>query len=100
MDAAKEDHLEAWRADKLIRRMETWQQVEQIRAYLDAVEERHPLDQNPETAEWIGWARRYLERVDPLRTAPHMPVDPENVTGEDLRPFLGGWSPYGPDGWR
>ena len=100
MEAAKEKYLEAWRADKLIKRGETWRQVEDLKAYCDAVEARHPLDRNPETAQWVAWARSYIERVDPLRAAPQMPADPENVTGEDLRPFLRGWSPYGPDGWR
>lgn len=100
MEAAKERYLEAWRADKLLKRTETWRQVEEVRAYCDAVEARHPLDGNPDTAEWIAWVRSYVERVDPIRTAPRMPADPENVTGEDLRPFLHGWNPYGPDGWR
>ncbi|MGV1047598.1 MAG: hypothetical protein ACOYD4_03605 [Solirubrobacterales bacterium] len=97
MGAAKENHLEAWRADKLIRRAESWRQVEEIKAYCEAVEARYPLDQHPEAAEWIYWVRTYIERVDPLRAPPQMPTDPENVTGEDLRPFLRGWSPYGPD---
>lgn len=29
-----------------------------------------------------------------------MPADPENVRPDELKPYLGGWSPYGPDGWR
>jgi hypothetical protein len=100
MEAAKEKYLEAWCADKLVKRGEAWRQVEDLRAYCDAVEARHPLDRNPETAKWVEWARSYIERVDPLRAAPQMPADPENVTGEDLRPFLRGRSLYGPDGWR
>jgi hypothetical protein len=26
-----------------------------------------------------------------------MPADPEKFSREDLKPFLGGWNPYGPD---
>jgi len=100
MEAAKERYIEDWRADKLVRWAETWRQVEEIKAYCEATEARFPLDQNPETAEWIRWARSYIERVDPLGKAPQMPPDPERITGEDLRPYLGRWSPYGPDGWR
>lgn len=63
MEAAKEKYLEAWRADKLILRGEAWRQVEDLKAYCDAAEARHPLDRNPETAEWVAWARSYIERV-------------------------------------
>lgn len=84
----------------MIKRAETWRQVADIRACCDAVEERHPLAEHAATKEWIGWARAYLDRVDPLRSPPEMPEPPEEVRLEDLKPFLDGWSPYGPDRWR
>lgn len=100
MERARERYLEAWRADKLIRRAETLRQVKELREYCDAVEAQFLLAEHPRTAEWIEWARRYLERVDPLRDPPVMPADPDDVRPEDLKPFLDGWSPYGPEAWR
>jgi hypothetical protein len=40
--------------------------------------------------------RQLSAAIDPLRHPPVMPAvrDP---CPEDLRPFLNGWSPYGPD---
>ena len=46
-------------------------------------------------AEWI---RDYVDRLDPLHSAPAMPESPE-PSPDDLKPFLGGLSPYGPRGW-
>lgn len=100
MTAAERRYLDAWRADRLIRRVESWRQVEEIKAYCDAVEARYPPDRNPKAADWIGWARCHIERIDPLAKEPSMPADPENVRGEDLRPYLGHWSPYRPEDRR
>jgi hypothetical protein len=100
MERARERHLEAHRAKVLAREVESWQGVEGIRAYCDAADARYPIDSEEGSAEWVAWARAYAERVDPLRVAPQMPADPETVRREDLKPFLEGWSPYGPDGWR
>lgn len=47
-----------------------WQRVERIRAYCDAVENRHPGDLRAEAGEWVAWARAYADRVDPLGSAP------------------------------
>jgi hypothetical protein len=47
----------------------------------------------------IAWTRRYVDkRLDPLASPPVMPAEPE-VRPEDLKPYLGGLSPYGPSGW-
>jgi len=49
--------------------------------------------------EWIDWIAGYRQEIDPFRQSPVMPAvrDP---SPEDLRPFLNGWSPYGPDAYR
>jgi len=69
-----------------------------IRAYCDAVEARHGNDAiaaDPEAAQWLALARERASRAQQL---PRMPADPE-ITHEALKPYLGGWSPYGPRGW-
>ncbi|WP_328505981.1 hypothetical protein [Streptomyces sp. NBC_00391] len=55
-----------------------------------------PPDQARTEAEaWIDWAAARVERLDPLNTQPRLPDIPE-PRADDLRPFLGYWSPYGP----
>jgi hypothetical protein len=46
--------------------------------------------------KWLAWAGEYRAAVDPLRHSLTMPPD-RKPTAEDLKPFLRGWSPYGPD---
>lgn len=47
----------------------------------------------------LRWIRSYVdEHLDPLASPPAMPVEPE-IKPDDLKPFLGGASPYGPRGW-
>jgi hypothetical protein len=65
-----------------------------IRAYCDAVEAEHGADAvaaDAEAAEWLSYAG---EQADQGQRLPRMPADPE-PSAEDLKPFLGGLSPYG-----
>jgi hypothetical protein len=96
MKHARERHAEHHRAEALRTEIARWSEVQRIRTYCSAAESAHP--DAPETLKWIAWARRYADTLDPLRTAPLMPAAPESVEPEELRPFLGGWSPYGPNG--
>jgi hypothetical protein len=48
------------------------------------------------TEEWIDWIDSYRKEIDPIRQPPGMPSIRE-PSSQDLRPFLYGWSPYGPD---
>jgi len=45
---------------------------------------------------WLGWIRAYADRIDPSRQPPGRTPVPW-VGPDDLRPFLDGWSRYGPD---
>lgn len=64
-----------------------------IRAYCDAIEQRHPG--LGAAADWIAWAR--ADHIDPVDPAPTLPGPPTKMTAEDLQPFLDGWSARGPD---
>lgn len=96
MERAKAQFVEAHRAEMLTSQIERWQQATLATAYLEALEAAHGDD--PDAAEWIAWARSYVERLDPLSVAPRMPEVPEPKP-DGLKPFLGGLSPYGPRGW-
>jgi hypothetical protein len=96
MERAKARYIESYRAKALRAHAVAWQEANELRAYLAALEEAHGDD--PEAAEWIKWVRSYIERLDPLNRSQRLPT-PEEISAEDLKPFLGGVSPYGPRGW-
>lgn len=97
-EAAVERAKHAFVADHRIKvlraRVQAWQEADAIRAYCDAVEERHGSDliDDPDAAAWIILAR---EHADLAQGLPTMPADPE-PSREDLRAYLGGLSPYEP----
>jgi hypothetical protein len=93
---ARERFLEAHRANALRAQIAARHEATAMRTYLAEVEAAHGAC--PESSEWIGWIREFIERVDPLASPPTMPTEPE-IAQEDLKPFLpAGVSPYGP--WR
>lgn len=97
MQAAKRSFLEEHRAQALRSQAGAWNEALALRTYLDALEATY--GDARESAEWIAWIRRYIdEHLDPLASPPVMPAEPE-VRPDDLKPFLGGLSPYGPSGW-
>jgi hypothetical protein len=94
MVLAREGAIEQLNVETLRRRVDVWEEAERIRAYCDAVEQRHgeEISSDPEAARWLQFARQHADRAQRL---PRMPADPE-LRSDDLTPFLGGWSPYGP----
>lgn len=98
MENAKLRLMEDHRLEVLRRRVRSWEEAEEIRAYCVAVEARYGADvvaADPEAAEWLALAR---EHADYAQQLPRMPSDPE-ITHDLLKPYLGGWSPYGPQRW-
>lgn len=98
MEQAKQRLIEDHRLEILRSRVRAWQEAEAIRAYCDAVEARHGTDViagDPEAAQWLALARTHADHAQQL---PKMPPDPD-PTPESLKPYLGRWSPYGPQRW-
>lgn len=98
MERAKRRLVEDHRLEVLRNRVRAWEEAEAVRAYCDAVEARHGTEviaSDPDSAEWLVLAREHADRAQQV---PRMPADPE-VTHERLKPYLGGWSPYGPNRW-
>ncbi len=85
--------LEAWRPET------AWRHTTRLTEYVSAVrahvEAMPPGQARTEAEAWIRWAAATAERLDPLRTPPRLPDIPE-PRADDLRPFLGHRSPYGP----
>lgn len=98
MERAKRQLVDDHRLEVLRNRVRAWEEAEAIRAYCDAVEARHGADAiaaEPAADRWLALARHHADQSQQL---PLMPEDPE-VTHERLKPYLGGWSPYGPQRW-
>lgn len=96
METATRRAIDAHRLELLRSRIQAWNEAEAIRAYCDAVEARHrdtiAEDEDEDAGAWLGLARQHADRLQAL---PRMPADPE-PTPEQLKPYLGKWSPYGP----
>jgi hypothetical protein len=51
----------------------------------------------PAAAEqWLAWLGEYRQRIDPLHQPIRMPPE-RKPSKEELKPFLNGWNPYGPE---
>jgi hypothetical protein len=95
MGRARQQLVEQGRIVELRAQVASWQESDLIRRYCDAMEEAHGDD--PQCIEWIGWAREFAARLNPLREALSMP-DPPEETLEALQEFLpDGWSARGPE---
>jgi hypothetical protein len=80
----------------LRRQVTAWRFAEDIRAWSSATRANlADRDGCDGTNEWLSWADAYADRIDPILRPTGMPTTPK-PTPESLRPFLNGWSPYGP----
>lgn len=98
--AAQEQFAEVLRAQG-----RQWQEAVALNAYCHALERRleEPTGEDEaevaSTRQWLVWARRYVQSLDPLTRLPAMPTAREPKP-EELEPYLRGWSPHGPEGHR
>jgi hypothetical protein len=78
-----------------------WREAQEIGSYCQALAAR--LEDEPpdspllqRSREWLSWARERATALNPLLTLPTAPEHQE-LTPKDLRPYLKGWSPDGPE---
>lgn len=88
-------------AEHLTEQATSWQRITLLRDYCEALERRisdapHDDERLDGAREWLAWARRYVAVADPLTNLPVMPIAPEPADA-DIKPYLGKWSPYGPE---
>ncbi|MFD4063170.1 hypothetical protein ACF07Z_28590 [Streptomyces albidoflavus] len=92
-------YAEAYRVRHFEAQKAAWRHATRLTEYVSAVRTRvdvmPPGQTRTEAEAWIDWAAAHVERLDPLNTPPQLPDVPE-PQADDLRPFLGHWSPYGP----
>lgn len=107
MDRARDWFAEDHRVKALDDQLNRWLRARQIREYAAALQaggqdrktqegEASDAAGYDKVAGWISWMLAYADSVDPLLHAPEVPV-PREPRPEDLRRYLNGWSPYGPE---
>ncbi|MEU5341852.1 hypothetical protein AB0H18_13615 [Streptomyces sp. NPDC020766] len=103
IEEAKERAVQDQLAELLREEVRRWREAAALGEYCDALELRlAELGTSSEEADpaaprrWLEWARSYAQAIDPLKQPRGMstPYDP---TPEELRPYLRGWSPDGPE---
>ena len=72
IEAERQRREDLERRQRLERQVESWTKAQQVRAFVDEVERRaQAKDKSTEPgaklAEWIAWARRHADRLDPLK---------------------------------
>jgi hypothetical protein len=100
MEQARHEFREAGRIRELTMQLEAWRLAADLDGYLSAMREQiRALTSDTERAaaeNWLTWVSGYRGRIDPLRHSLRMPPD-RKPSNEDLKPFMHGWNPYGPD---
>jgi len=91
MVKAREDFVVQFRRTWIRKQVAAHQEAEDLRKFASDARPQATA----ECIDWLDWAVSYAERLDPLRRQLTPPVVPEPQP-DDLTPFLGGWSPYGP----
>lgn len=103
-EAAREKAIEALtdqtRAAAVTANVARWAEAVRIRKYVAHVEANSlPMLDGEDRADalaWLTWARGYAEKLDPSGERLRLP-DPPEPTPTALQPFMGSWSPYGPE---
>jgi hypothetical protein len=72
-----------------------WQRAERVREYITAVREqadrKTDADGRAKASEWIEWAERQADRIDPLKPSPPSIVDDKENVIRRLRSVEGYW---------
>ncbi len=88
------------RAETFRNAYQAWNTAADIRAFCTALEQaaQGRTGAGGHLASWVAWGRAAADRIDPIhnpRVLADINYNPEPGP-DDLRPFLGDWSPHGP----
>jgi len=72
IEAEQRRREELERRQLLERQIDSWAKAQQVRAFVDEVERRaqakgKSMEPGTELGDWIAWARRHADRLDPLK---------------------------------
>ena len=100
MASAKEKYSEHVRWEHFKENSRTWSAIKQHRSFLDAARvaaESYTSGDRDAVLQQLDQAEQALKAIDPLRDLSRIVPEVPEPTSEDLKPFLGSWSPYGSD---
>ncbi|MFD7289223.1 hypothetical protein [Streptomyces sp. NPDC059863] len=99
MQEARAAYAHAYRVKHLGEQADAWHKVNRLTEYVTAVRDRAtslpPGQERTEIEAWLAFADAHLQHLTESASAPKLPTPPK-PSGDDLKPFLGHWSPYGP----
>lgn len=100
IEQAKSDFREAQRTAVLTAQLDQWRLARDLDAYLGematVVTGISTKAERAAAEQWLAWLSEYRQRIDPLHQPIRMPLERRPST-EELKPFLNGWNPYGPE---
>ncbi|MDX3855759.1 hypothetical protein PV679_34965, partial [Streptomyces sp. AK02-01A] len=98
MAEARDQYAEKYRVRQLESQEAAWRRATHLGEYLEAarahVATLPPGSEKAAAEEWMEWATGHVARAHAVVQQFRLPDVPE-PRGEDLKPFLRGWSPYG-----
>ena len=84
-DEAEKRRKEKDRFEALERNAQGWARAEQIRSYINAVEQQATSDDNLDSMkEWLQWARTKADWLDPLKEVADPLLDEPRRSGYSL----------------
>ncbi|MEU8974904.1 hypothetical protein AB0D11_37585 [Streptomyces monashensis] len=99
MHEARAAYAHAYRVKHLEKQAGAWHQAKRLTEYVTAVRDHTtslpPGQERAEIEAWLTFADAHLQHLTDSTSAPKLPSPPK-PSGDDLKPFLGHWSPYGP----
>lgn len=99
MQEARAAYAHAYRVEHLGEQAAAWHQTRRLTQYVTAVRNQAtslpPGQEKTEIEEWLAFADAHLRHLTKSAAAPKLPSPPK-PSSDDLKPFLGRWSPYGP----
>jgi hypothetical protein len=93
MEAARLRLVEHHRVNWLDRQLADAARVRSARSFVRAARQGNALAD--EDLAWLDWVEVHITETDPL-LQPLAPAEPPEATSQNLAPFLGSVSPYGP----
>lgn len=101
MVSAEADYYAAERWKHFVALAEQDEQFRKYREFLDRAEvaaDGLPSEQRFAASGFLSEIEAAMKQLDPLASPELLVPDVRKPTPEDLKPYLGGWSPYGPEG--
>ena len=96
MSAARLEYVERKRTEWMSDQLARWRNAHDLREFVATARNRDELAHADRS--WLDWVAERADNLDPSNHA-LAPPEPPEPTPEDLKPFLKGFSPYGPSRW-